>query len=243
VSDAGLDPRIEGLLDSVEAHYVESAPWTGRSRLSDRVRKALARVPRHVFVPPEESDLAYADMALPIGHGQTISQPFIVALMTDLLDLPAKARVLEVGSGSGYQAAVLSNLADRVIGIELNPDLATTAREHLKALGLENVEIHQGDGWYGWPSSAPYDGILVACAPQRIPPPLLDQLAPGGRMVLPLGPPGGRQTLTLVEKTREGEILTEDVLPVAFVPLRHPDAEGEADQGGRPGEEALDDGP
>ena len=185
---------------------------------SPAVLAAMRSVPRHLFVPPDEIAWAYADGPLPIGQGQTISQPYIVALMTELLDPQPSDRVLEVGSGSGYQTAVLAQLVDEVHTVELLPDLASQAGERLRALGLETVQLHTGDGSVGWPESAPYDGILVtACAPQ-VPQPLLDQLGDSGRLVIPVG---GRAAQQLEVWTRTGSRFTHTVsIAVAFVPLR-----------------------
>jgi protein-L-isoaspartate(D-aspartate) O-methyltransferase len=183
-----------------------------------RLLAAMEKVPRHLFVPPEHLPWAYSDGPLPIGEGQTISQPYIVALMTDLLDLTPTSRVLEVGTGSGYQAAILAELAEEVHTVEIIPSLAQQAQARLHQLGYTNVHVHVGDGSLGWPENAPYDGILVAAAGPTVPPPLLEQLADGGRLVAPVGT-RGFQVLQLV--CREGEKFShQDNLPVAFVPLR-----------------------
>ncbi|MEW6284587.1 MAG: protein-L-isoaspartate(D-aspartate) O-methyltransferase [Chloroflexota bacterium] len=190
----------------------------GRGISDRRVLEAFETVPRHLFVPEEYRHLAYEDGPLPIGFSQTISQPFIVAYMTQLLDLTGNERVLEVGTGSGYQAAILSALTAEVHTIELIPALAERARKTLEQLGVTNVSIHIGDGSLGWEEAAPYDAILVTAAGPRVPPPLLKQLADGGRMVLPVGERGA-QVLELWR--REGEKFTHEILlPVAFVPLR-----------------------
>jgi len=183
-----------------------------------RVIKAMLTVPRHEFVPPEYQEHAYADRPLPIGYGQTISQPYIVALMTTLLDLEEGDRVLEIGTGSGYQAAVLAEIVDEVYTVEIIPELAESAAKRLKRLGYAQVQAANLDGYYGWEEHAPYDGIVVTCAPDHIPPPLLEQLRDGGLMVIPVGPPGAYQTLWLVK--REGdEFRYENWGGVAFVPL------------------------
>jgi protein-L-isoaspartate(D-aspartate) O-methyltransferase len=183
-----------------------------------RVLEAFEAIPRHLFVPEEHRHLAYEDSPLPIGFNQTISQPFIVAYMTQLLELTGTERVLEVGTGSGYQAAILSALTAEVHTIELIPALAERARKTLEQIGVTNVSIHIGDGSLGWEQAAPYDAILVAAAGPRVPKPLLDQLAEGGRMVLPVGQRGA-QVLELWR--REGQNFShETLLPVAFVPLR-----------------------
>ena len=181
-----------------------------------RVLQAMRTVPRHLFVPPSEAAHAYEDRPLPIGGGQTISQPYIVAFMTEQLHLKGTEKVLEIGTGSGYQTAVLAQLAAKVYSIEIRPDLAASARERLAALGVSNVEIRAADGYRGWPEAAPFDGILVTAAPERIPPPLLDQLAVGGRMVIPVG--GFYQELKVIERTPTG-LSERSVLPVRFVPF------------------------
>ncbi|MCL7452458.1 MAG: protein-L-isoaspartate(D-aspartate) O-methyltransferase [Anaerolineae bacterium] len=185
---------------------------------SQQVLDALERVPRHEFVPEQYQSQAYADHPLPIGHGQTISQPYIVALMSELLQLEAGDRVLEVGTGSGYQAAILAEIIDQVYTVEIIEALATQARERLERLGYDNVEVLHADGYFGWPEHAPYDAIIVTAAPDHIPQPLVQQLADGGKLVIPVGPPGGYQTLW--EVTKEGEEITKrNVTGVLFVPL------------------------
>jgi protein-L-isoaspartate(D-aspartate) O-methyltransferase len=189
-----------------------------RGILDPRLLAVMRNVPRHRFIPPDDLAWAYADGPLPIGHGQTISQPFIVALMTDLLDLTSSARVLEIGTGSGYQAAVLAELSAEVHTVEVIPELARRAEELLKELGYANVHVHLADGSLGWPDAAPYDGILVAAAAPEVPPPLLDQLADGGRLVIPVG---GRGFQQLEVWERKGEEYTHGKkISVAFVPLR-----------------------
>ena len=183
------------------------------------VLAVMQQVPRHEFVPDEVREEAYENRPLPIGHGQTISQPYIVALMTELLDPDKGDVVLEVGTGSGYQAAVLAPLVDRVCTIEIVRPLAERAAKRLDALGYNNVTVRQGDGYYGWSDHAPYDGIIVTAAASHIPPPLIDQLKPDGRMIIPVGPAFMTQNLILVEKDAEGQVHTRVLLPVAFVPL------------------------
>lgn len=196
----------------------ETEDYTGRSALDERVMDAIEQVPRHEFVPEAAQAMAYQNRPLPIGHGQTISQPYIVALMTDLLKLQSHHVVLEVGTGSGYQAAVLSVLADRVFTIEIIPALADSARATLARLAFNNVVVRAGDGYQGWPEHAPFDAIIVT-AGGDIPPKLVEQLRPGGRMIIPVGDSGSAQYLTLLEKTLEGSIESRRVLPVRFVPL------------------------
>jgi protein-L-isoaspartate(D-aspartate) O-methyltransferase len=188
-----------------------------RGVTSPRVLQAMEQVPRHLFVPASERDQAYEDHPLPIGGGQTISQPYIVGLMTALLDLGPQSRVLEIGTGSGYQAAVLARIAAEVYSIEIVPELGARARDTLSRLGYNNVHVRIGDGYRGWPEAAPFDGILVAAAPHAPPPPLLAQLKPGGRLVLPVG--GFDQDLLVVTKNADGTFRQERVLPVRFVPM------------------------
>ena len=182
------------------------------------VLKAMAEVPRHLFVPPGLADRAYADHPLPIAEGQTISQPYIVALMTECLALRGGEKILEVGTGSGYQAAVLGRIAGSVFTIEIHEPLSRAAGETLRRLGYRNVTVRSGDGFFGWPEQAPFDGVVVTCAAAEVPPALFAQLAEGGRLVLPLGDPGAYQELTVVTK-RKGKPAVERVLDVRFVPM------------------------
>ncbi|HHM06264.1 MAG TPA: protein-L-isoaspartate(D-aspartate) O-methyltransferase [Gammaproteobacteria bacterium] len=210
------------MVATLVAETRDTAQWTGIRTLSERVLNAMRAVPRHQFVPPDLEPLAYADGPLAIGHGQTISQPFIVALMTELLQPGPDQVVLEVGTGSGYQAAVLSHLVKQVYSMEIVPPLAEAAARRLRALAYDNVEVRCGDGYLGWPEHAPYDGVMVTAASPTVPQPLVEQLRPGGRLVVPVGEPHGSQMLTMVEKDKEGGIRQRDVLPVVFVPLtRH----------------------
>jgi protein-L-isoaspartate(D-aspartate) O-methyltransferase len=181
-----------------------------------RVLEAMRTLPRHLFVPDVEMAHAYEDRPLPIGSGQTISQPYIVAFMTEQLHLTGSETVLEIGTGSGYQTAVLARLARKVYSIEIRPELAQEAAERLKSLGIANAEVMTGDGYKGWPEHAPFDGILVTAAPERIPPPLLEQLASPGRMVIPVG--GFYQELKVIERSGGG-YTEKSVLPVRFVPF------------------------
>jgi len=182
-----------------------------------RVLAAMREVPRHLFVGPSESARAYEDHPLPIGGNQTISQPYIVALMTELAEVGPQDKVLEIGTGSGYQSAVLSKLAREVYSIEIVPELARQSAERLKKLGYVNVTVREGDGYRGWPEHAPFDAIIVTAAPDRIPQPLLDQLAPGGRMVIPVG--SFFQELKVLSKDKDGKISEKDIIPVRFVPM------------------------
>lgn len=211
--------KRERLVRQIEAEARATAADTGRSRFDDAVIRALSRVPRHRFVPPDLVDAAYLDRPLPIGMGQTISQPFIVALMTDLVDLAPGARVLEVGTGSGYQAAVLAECVARVYSIEIVAPLGEKARALLADLGYRNVDVRIGDGYRGWPEAAPFDAIVVTAAPDHIPQPLVDQLAPDGRMVIPVGRRGGTQDLLVITKSADGRTTTRKALSVRFVPL------------------------
>jgi protein-L-isoaspartate(D-aspartate) O-methyltransferase len=182
------------------------------------VLKAMSDVPRHEFVPAAMRPFAYVNGPLPIGHGQTISQPFIVAYMTQVLELTNSDRVLEVGTGSGYQAAILGKLCKEVYTIEIVPELAESSRQLLARLGFENVHVKAGDGYLGWPEKAPFDAIIVTCAPDHVPEPLVNQLAEGGRLIIPVGEEGTIQQLVLLRK-REGKILRENKLDVRFVPM------------------------
>ncbi|HXI84086.1 MAG TPA: protein-L-isoaspartate(D-aspartate) O-methyltransferase [Verrucomicrobiae bacterium] len=184
-----------------------------------RVLAAMSKVPRHEFVPEHLADAAYEDHPLPIGYSQTISQPYIVALMTELLKLQPGAKVLEVGTGSGYQAAILAEVGAEVYSIEILEPLARTSAELLRRLGYENVQVKQGDGYLGWSQHAPYDAIVVTAAADHVPPPLVEQLKPGGRLVIPVGDGQDQQSLLLVEKSTDGGVTTRDVAPVMFVPL------------------------
>ena len=187
--------------------------------ISEKVLAVMAKVLRHRFVPDDELYSAYYNNPLPIGHGQTISQPYIVALMTDLLELDKQKTILEVGTGSGYQAAVLSELAGKVYSIEIVAPLAAAAAKVLGELGYANVEVKAGDGSAGWPEHAPYDGIIVTAAAEHIPQPLLDQLKPGGRLVIPVGGRYDAQELLLITKDSEGVFHRKNIEPVRFVPL------------------------
>jgi len=184
-----------------------------------RVLQAMRRVPRHLFVPEEYRDLAYRNTPLFIGYNQTISQPYIVAHMSELLNLKPEHRVLEIGTGSGYQAAVLAELCNHVYTIEIVPELGRRAEKLLKDLGYDQVHVRIGDGYEGWPEAAPFDRIIVTCAPENIPGPLRDQLAPGGRMVIPVGTQLGAQYLVEVRKDRKGSITKKEYYPVRFVPM------------------------
>lgn len=208
-----------GMIREIEVMVSDTRDYTGKEALAKDVITAMGEVPRHEFVPASLRDYAYFNQALPIGHGQTISQPYIVALMTDLAGIDKNSVVLEVGTGSGYQAAVLSRLARHVYTIEIVEPLGQEAKQTLERLGYDNVTVRIGDGYNGWAEHAPFDTILVTAAPERLPQPLLEQLKPGGRLIIPVGRAGAVQSLRIVEKDESGEIQEKDVLPVAFVPL------------------------
>ena len=207
------------MVAEVEAMYAETRSETGFAAMSPAVRRSLGKVERHRLVPPAEISRSYRNHPLPIGAGQTISQPYIVALSTDLLAPKAGDVVLEVGTGSGYQAAVLAEIVSRVYSIEIIPSLGNEARKRLEELGYGNVEVRIGDGYAGWPQKAPFDGIVVTAAAPRVPQALVDQLRPGGRLVIPVGGSGEAQYLKLLTKRADGGVDEKRVLPVRFVPL------------------------
>ena len=218
-ADEHFDKLRGQMVADIAAHTVFACAEIGKAALGARVMEAMGRVPRHEFVPAEIREYAYADTPLPIGRGQTISQPYIVAFMAEALRLHGGERVLEVGSGSGYAAAVLSLLAKEVYGIELEAELYERSVATVGALGYANVHLRHGDGFAGWPEKAPFDAILLSCAAEDIPPPLWEQLAPGGRFLYPRGPAGGFQELVLVTKTSDGP-RQQRLAPVQFVPMR-----------------------
>ena len=211
--------HVNDMMRNIENDCLRTKDYTGRCVFMPEVMEAMARVPREEFVPDYLKPFSYENAPLPIGDGQTISQPFIVALMTDLLRPDKKDIVLEIGAGSGYQAAVLSQLIKKLYTVEIVPALALKAGQLLKRSGLENVEIKQGDGSRGWPEHAPFDGIIVTAAAPEIPPALKEQLKPGGRLVIPVGYPGRTQHLMLVQKDEQGKFTSRNILPVAFVPF------------------------
>jgi protein-L-isoaspartate(D-aspartate) O-methyltransferase len=216
------DPRAAArarMVAEIAAMARETGAETGRPGFGEAVMAAMGKVPRHRFVPALQDTFAYDNRPLPIGEGQTISQPYIVALMTDLLDPKPTDTVLEVGTGSGYQAAVLAELVAKVYTIEIVEALGLRARRILGELEYRNVEMRVGDGYGGWPAAAPFDAIIVTAAPAAVPQPLVDQLKPGGRMVIPVGAPSDVQHLLLVEKQSDGRTTTRRTLPVRFVPL------------------------
>lgn len=213
------DSDLERLLDEIRQEVRDTRRLTGRQALDERVMAALRKVPRHAFVSARLQDCAYLNEPLPIGHGQTISQPYIVALMTDLIQPQADHVVLEAGTGSGYQSAILAELVQQVYSLEIVDELAEAARERLQRMGYGNVEVRTGNAHFGWPAHAPFDSIIVTAAATAIPPPLIEQLRPGGKLVIPLGERYFGQDLLLISKDARGRITEKRILPVAFVPL------------------------
>ncbi len=213
------DSGMKMMLADIRAEVRYTSSVIGKNELDERVMQAMATVPRDEFVPGNMKRAAFDNGPLPIGHGQTISQPFIVALMSDLLGLQPGHKVLEVGTGSGYQTAVLSLLCQAVYSMDIVPALSRAAAERLHGMGYENVHVRSGNGYQGWPEYAPYDGIIVTAAAPWIPEALIDQLKPGGRLVIPLGQPYMHQELMLVTKNEQGETQVESKLGVAFVPM------------------------
>jgi protein-L-isoaspartate(D-aspartate) O-methyltransferase len=210
---------IEGMLRDIRAEANYACRMTGRDRLNDQVLEVMSRVPRQHFVGKQFSSHAFENSPLPIGRGQTISQPFIVALMTDLVAPTRTDKVLEVGTGSGYQTAILSQLVDYLFTIEIIPELAQASQYRLNDDGYQNISYRIGDGYYGWPDMAPFDVIMVTAAVETIPIPLIEQLAPGGRMILPVGKRLFTQDLILLQKGMSGEVHSSSLMPVTFVPL------------------------
>ena len=221
MGEAPFENLRQQMLAEIVAEAALTAGHTGRAAFGERVLRAIGTMPRHEFVPVELQPHAYLNRPLPIGYDKTVSQPFIVALMTDLLDLETGDVVLEVGAGAGYQAAILAALAKRVYSVDIIEELASGAERRLKRLGYGNVEIKVANGYYGWPEHAPYDKIMVTAASDLIPAPLLAQLKPRGRMVIPTGIPE-RQALILVEKSAAGSLSTREILPVRFSELEDP---------------------
>lgn len=222
IDDETAGPRA-AMVAAVRRALDEISEQSGSVEVPPRVLAALGSVPRHRFVPPEHAAEAYLNRPLPIGYGQTISQPLIVALMTALLDLEPSDTVLDVGTGSGYQAAILAELAGSVYTIETIAPLAQRAEATFAALGLDTIQVRVGDGRLGWPEAAPFDAILVAAAPEKIPEALVAQLKPGGRLVMPVGAAGAQQ-LIVVEKRSDQSTILREIIPVCFVPLTRPEA-------------------
>lgn len=211
--------KLQNLIDEIESEVRFTSNMIGKKKLDPKVMAAMSNTPREKFIPKSHVSYAYDNRPLPIGYDQTISQPYIVALMTDLLALEAGNVVLEIGTGSGYQAAILSQLCEQVYTIEYVAELAEMAKVRLKKLGYNNIEVKAGNGYDGWPEHAPFDGIIVTAAATQIPQPLIEQLKPGGRMVIPVGPPYMYQELMLVEKDAEGKSRKKEILGVSFVPF------------------------
>lgn len=211
--------HLEKMLREIENEVSFTQRYIGKDKLDPKVMRAMRSVPRHEFVPDNQQVLAYMNGPLSIGHGQTISQPYIVALMTDLLEVNENSVVLDIGTGSGYQAAVLACFVKQVYTMEVIPELLETAQRRFDKLGYKNIETKLGDGHQGWPEHAPYDGIIVSAAASEIPEALVDQLKPDARLVIPVGMHYGPQELIVVHKDQQGKVIDRDVLAVAFVPL------------------------
>lgn len=218
-AEADMARERQAMVAEVAAMARSVGAATDEGTFTPELLAVLRRVPRHEFVPPSLRASAYDNRPLPIGYGQTISQPYIVAAMTDLLRVGAGATALEIGTGSGYQAAVLAELGVRVWSIEIVEPLAKEASERLRRLGYANIATRVGDGYHGWPEQGPFDAIIVTAAASHVPPPLVRQLKPGGRMVIPVGAAFQQQQLLLVEKRRDGAVTTRQIMPVIFVPL------------------------
>lgn len=216
-----MNKNIKRLIEDIETDVRYTQKAIGKSKLDKSVMQAMARVPREKFVPQSLQYAAYDNGPLPIGHGQTISQPYIVALMSDLLALKPEHRVLEIGTGSGYQTAILAELCAKVFSVERIAELSQQAAERLSKLNYKNIETRVGNGYQGWQEHAPYDGIIVTAAATHIPQPLIDQLKPGGNLVIPVGMTHFSQSLSLVKKDLDGEIEIKNILGVVFVPLVH----------------------
>ena len=216
-----MEENIKYLIKDIESEVRYTAAYIGKSKLDKRVMQAMAKVPRDKFVPEHLKINAYDNGPLPIGHGQTISQPYIVALMSDLLALKPEHRVLEIGTGSGYQSAILAELCEKVFSVERIAELGQLATERFEKLNYKNIETQVGNGYQGWLEHAPYDGIIVTAAASHIPQPLIDQLKPGGNLVIPVGVSRFNQSLNLVKKNLQGEIEVKHILDVVFVPMVH----------------------
>lgn len=217
-NDDRLNQRL-AMVDTIRADVIETADLLGRKDLTTQVLEAMKKVPRHEFVPDQYKAQAYENRPLPIGQGQTISQPYMVAIMSELLAFDKTSKVLEIGTGSAYQAAVLAELADEVYSIEIIESLAESAKQRLQRLGYDRIHTRSGDGYYGWEEYAPFDAIMVTAAASHIPPVLIKQLKPGGRMLIPVGDRFNVQQLVLVLKDSHQRITTRQILPVSFVPL------------------------
>jgi protein-L-isoaspartate(D-aspartate) O-methyltransferase len=221
-SEHDMTAERQRLVEKIEAEVRMTAPELGFAKLDPRVADAMLRVPRHAFVPGAQRALAYANHPLPIGGGQTISQPYIVAIMSQLLEVGPGDRVFELGTGSGYQAAVLADMGVEVYSVEIVPELAERAVANLKAAGYPQVQVRAADGWLGWPEAAPFDGIILTAAAPTIPEQLIAQLKPGGRLVMPIGETHAVQQLAIFDKDEDGSLRRRDLLPVRFVPVTGP---------------------
>ena len=219
MDESGFRSLRQSMVAEIESDVRATGERIGKKSPGSCVMEAMGRVPRHEFVPEGEKPYAYENRPLPIGFGQTISQPYIVAVMTDLIDVDKEASVLEVGTGSGYQAAILCECVKEVYTIEIIPELGQQAKERFSRLNYGKAEVRLADGYYGWKERAPFDAIIVTAASSVIPPPLIEQLKPKGKMVIPIGSPFMTQQLMLVEKSEDGSIKSRQVLPVLFVPL------------------------
>lgn len=217
--EAGYERERAAMIETIRDYARIDPALAGEGGIAANVLDAMAQTKRHLFVPKDRATLAYADRPLPIGYGQTISQPYIVALMTHLIRLPANATVLEIGTGSGYQAAILARLARKVCTIEIIPELGERARTTLQSLGYDNVDVRIGDGYQGWPECGPFDAVVVTAALGHVPPKLVEQLKNGGRLVMPVGEPSRIQRLTIVEKSATGKTSTREAGRVRFVPF------------------------
>lgn len=209
----------QAMIGEIETDVRHTSEYLQRPHLNPGVLRVMGETPRHLFVPIDRRDQAYENRPLPIGHGQTISQPYIVAIMTDLIDPQSKDRALEIGTGSGYQAAVLSQLVSQVYSMEIVEPLGEQAKTRLQRLGYDNVQVKIADGYFGWESAAPFDIIIVTAAASHIPPPLVKQLKPGGRMIIPVGSRFMTQQLLLITKDEQEQLNVRQILPVRFVPL------------------------
>ncbi len=218
-AEEGYSVERKRMVRMIEDDVRATRFYLDKEMLDEKVMQMMATVPRHEFVPENQKDYAYYNQPLSIGHGQTISQPYIVAIMTDLLDLTPESRVLELGTGSGYQAAILSGLVKEVFTMEIVEPLSIAAKERLHRLGYNNVTVKYGDGYYGWEDQAPFDAIIVTAAASHIPPPLTKQLKVGGRMIIPVGTMFMTQQLLLITKQDKDKLQTKQILPVRFVPV------------------------
>jgi protein-L-isoaspartate(D-aspartate) O-methyltransferase len=225
MSQDDFAPRRQSMIAEIAEQAIYASARIGKAAFSSRVMEVMDRVPRHAFVPVELLPYAYANTPLPIGFDKTISQPFIVALMTDLLDLQPGDKVLEIGTGLGYQAAIVATLAQKVYSIELIEELSLQARQRLRRLGFTNIELKIGNGCLGWPEHAPFDKVIVTAAPDLIPPALIDQVKPGGKLVIPAGLPDAQQLL-LVDKDLDGRVHAREILPVRFSLLEGAEPDG-----------------